>query len=218
MPARQRRRALGVVLHEDIGAYLLHIAQTAERHGDIEFLADDVEGFGHTGLAQRAEAVDVGAADEDAFGAQRQSLDDVLSGANSTVHQDLDPAPHAAGDLRQCRYGRGGAVELAAAVVGDDDGIGTTADRKLGILRVEDALEDELAAPALLDAFDVVPIEAWVKLFGGPGGERTRVLNALGVADNVAEGAPLGAEHAQPPARFAGNIDDVGERHLRRRG
>ena len=41
MPAGKRRRASGIVLDENIGAHLLHIAHAAERHGDIEFLADD---------------------------------------------------------------------------------------------------------------------------------------------------------------------------------
>src|SRR5262249_48154092 len=86
-----------------------------------------------------------------------------------------------------------------------------------GILDIEDALEDQLAAPALLDAFDVVPIEGGVELLGGPSRQLTRVLDALGVTDNVAKGAALGAEHAQPPARLAGDVDDVAERHLRRR-
>jgi hypothetical protein len=34
------------------------------------------------------------------------------------------------------------------------------------------------------------------------------------VADDVAEGAALGAQHAQAPARLGGQVDEVGQRGL----
>jgi hypothetical protein len=42
--------------------------------------------------------------------------------------------------------------------------------------------------------------------------------HALGMADDVAEAAALGAQHAQAPARLGGQVDEVGERGLGRRG
>ena len=82
-----------------------------------------------------------------------------------------------------------------------------------------DALEDQLAAPALLDPLDVVPVQR-----AGRTARRSRrdsepmSLDALDVADDVAEAAPLGAQHAQAPARLGRQVDDVGERRLGRRG
>ena len=53
-----------------------------------------------------------------------------------------------------------------------------------------------------------------VELLGGPVGQRTHVAHALDVADDVAELAPAGAQHAQAPARLGHHVDDVGEREL----
>ena len=51
-----------------------------------------------------------------------------------------------------------------------------------------------------------------------PGDERRHVADALDVADDVAEAAPLRAEHAQAPARLGHQVEQVGERRLGRRG
>ena len=102
-------------------------------------------------------------------------------------------------------------------MVGHDQGIGAALNGKLGILSIEDALENELAAPALFDALDVIPTEGGVELLGGPCRQCACIFDALSVADDVAEGAPLGAEHTHPPARLAGDVDDIAEGHPRRR-
>jgi hypothetical protein len=77
--------------------------------------------------------------------------------------------------------------------------------------------EDELAAPALLDPLDIGPAQARIELAGGPDAERAHVLDALDVADDVAEDPPLGAEHAQAPARLGQQVEHVGEGRLGRR-
>src|SRR5439155_16676146 len=135
-------------------------------------------------------------------GAVRHRLQYILAGADATVHVDLDLRPDLGRDRRQ-RFDAGRrAIELAAAVVADDQRIGARRHRQLGVLDVEDALEDQLAAPALLDPLDVAPVELRVELPGRPFGQRPQVAHALDVADDVAELAPAGAEHAEAPARF----------------
>ena len=42
-------------------------------------------------------------------------------------------------------------------------------------------------------------------------------MGALGVADDVAESAALGAQHAQAPARLGRQVDQVADRRLGRR-
>ncbi|MNL89594.1 hypothetical protein D3C87_2200120 [compost metagenome] len=49
------------------------------------------------------------------------------------------------------------AVELAAAVVGNDDGVGAGFGRHAGVFGIKNALDDELAAPELLDPFHILP-------------------------------------------------------------
>ena len=53
------------------------------------------------------------------------------------------------GDMRQYGDGARRVVELAAAMVRHDDGIGPFIGGELGIFGIEDALDDELAGPAL---------------------------------------------------------------------
>ena len=87
---------------------------------------------------------DEGAADEHAVRAQCQCLENVHTGADAAVHQDLDAGTlEGGGDLRQDFGGSRTLVEDAAAVVGYHDGRGT------GLLGLEstldghDALDDE---------------------------------------------------------------------------
>src|SRR5262249_54870705 len=121
-----------VLLDEDVGAHLFHVAQAAQRHGDVEFLANDFQGFGNPGLAEGTKAVNVCSTDEDAFGAERQGLDNVLPGPYSAIHQNLDPVTHRLGDGGQRRDRGGCTVELPAAMVRNDDGVGSAGDGKLG--------------------------------------------------------------------------------------
>ena len=49
-------------------------------------------------------------------------------------------------------------------MVTDDQGISTTVGGETGIRGVLDALEDEFAAPELLDPLDIAPVQRGVKL------------------------------------------------------
>lgn len=50
-----------------------------------------------------------------------------------------------------------GSVELTTAMVRDDDRIRACADGCTRIFFIQDALEDQLATPAFLDPFDILP-------------------------------------------------------------
>ena len=96
------------------------VAHAAERHGDVELLAENLDRLGDAGFAAGAEAVDVGAADHAGARAERERAQHVLPGADAAVEHDLDLDAHRLDDLRQRRDRRRRAVELAAAVIGDD--------------------------------------------------------------------------------------------------
>ncbi len=110
------------------------------------------------------------------------------------------------------------AVQLAPAVVADHDGVGAVLHGQARVLLDHDALEDQLAAPLLLHPGHVGPGQARVELLVGPGGQRTHVRHALHMPHQVAEGAPAGAGHAQAPLGLGHEVEDVGQRGLRRRG
>ena len=96
--------------------------------------------------------------------------------------------------------------EVAAAVMGVD-----VQKYKARVFLVHDALQDQLAAPALLDPLDIVPVELRVELLPGPGAERGHVAHAFRVADQVAEAVAPCAGHAEAPARLGHEVDDVGQ-------
>ena len=73
--------------------------------------------------------------------------------------------------------------------------------RELGVLDVEDALEDQLARPDAADPVDVLPVQRGVELRGRPFREFGEVLGAFDVTDDVAEAAALAAQHAGDPGR-----------------
>src|SRR2546428_2972516 len=67
-----------------------HAAHPAERHGDVELLAEHLDRLGDAGLAAGAEAIDIGAADHAGARAERERAHHVLPGADAAVEHHLD--------------------------------------------------------------------------------------------------------------------------------
>ncbi len=103
---------------------VVDVGVAAEGHRHVEFLVDDLQRLGDAGLAHRAQAVDHRAADHRAARAQRPGLQHVLAAADAAVHPHLDLRADRVDDRRQRLDARRRAVELAPAVVADDDGVG----------------------------------------------------------------------------------------------
>src|SRR5690606_34941901 len=139
------------------------------------------------------------ATDIRALGAKAQCLENILTGAYAAVHVDFELVADRVNDRGQGVDGRRGTVKLTPAVVGDDDCVGTGGCCHPRILWVENALDDQLAAPALLDPCHVIPRQLWIELLCRPGGKRREVRDALGVTCDIAEGAALRAQHAHAP-------------------
>lgn len=125
----------------------------------------------HSGLPQRAQPVEIGTADHGPARTEGDGLEHVLPGTDAAVEPDLDALAHRLDDRRQRADGRGRAVQLASAMVADDQRIGAGVGGQPRILGIENALEYQLAAPAPLDPFDVAPVQPRVELAGGPLGQ-----------------------------------------------
>ena len=207
MPCTRRAsRGARLGAPEDRRARVLHVAQAAQRQRDVELLLDQLERERDAALAERAQPVGVGAADHHGARAERERPQHVLPAADAAVEPHFDLAVHRLHNLRQRPDRRDRAVELAAAVVGDHDRVGPRLRRELRVLGVEDALDDQLAAPELLHPLHVFPRQRRVELPGDPlrqGGEALRIRDA---AFEVAEGFSLAAQHVQRPARFGQDI------------
>lgn len=80
-------------------------------------------------------------ADKHGGGAERAGLDNILATAHARVEQDGDAPPHGGDDLGQGLDGGHGALELARAVVADDDGGGAGGHGELRVVGAQDALD-----------------------------------------------------------------------------
>ena len=86
----------------------------------------------------------------------------------------------------------------------------------LRVLGVEDALQDQLAAPELLHPLDVLPGERRVELPGDPLRQRGEAVRVRDAALEVAERLSLAAQHVQRPAGLSQDIKNGRQRQARR--
>ena len=94
-------------------------AEQLERAGDL--LAEDADRLVHPALPARHQPVQERPADQAGLRAEGQRGDHVPAVHDPGVQQDLGPVADRVGDPRQHLQRRGGPVQLAAAVGGDDD-------------------------------------------------------------------------------------------------
>ena len=106
-------------------------------------------------LAARHEPVEVGPADQDGAGAQRDRRDDVRAAQDAAVDVDLGAVADRRDDRRQLLERGRRPVELAAAVVGDDDRVGAGVDDGARVVDRLDALDDDRAVPRLAQPGEV---------------------------------------------------------------
>src|SRR5579862_6077345 len=80
------------LLHAGEGAAvdLLDVLHAGQRHGDIELVADDLDGARNASLSPGAESVNVGPAAQAGVGAECKCAEQVLAGADTAVEHDLD--------------------------------------------------------------------------------------------------------------------------------
>ena len=195
---------------------ILHAGGAGERHGHVELVAQDLDRPRDAGLPAGAQAVQIGTTDHAGARAERERPHHVLTRANAAVEHDLDRGADGVDDPGQ-RGDRGhGAVELPAAVIGDDERRRAGLGRALGVLHVEQPLEHQRARPQVPDPFDVLPAQRRIELSGDPCRERAHALHAAHMARQIAEGLALAAQDARRPARLGRDVEQVAEPDLRR--
>ena len=104
-------------------------------------------------------------------------------------------------------------------MVGHADRVGAGRHRDLGVIDVEDALEDQLARPQALDPLDVLPADSvgsnWLAVHAA---SELMFVHALHVAGEIAEGLALALEDGERPGRLGRDVDEVLDLDLRRHG
>src|SRR6185312_13105376 len=99
----------------------------------VDLCAEDLDHPPRSGLPADGEAVEVRPPDQARLRAECQRLHDIGSSAYAAVEEHLRPATDRFYDLGEDGHARRRAVELPAAVVGDDDPVDPAGD---GFLRV----------------------------------------------------------------------------------
>ena len=179
---------------DQAGVQVGYLVAADEAHVHDELVLEELHGALHALLAVGAHGVEEGAADTDALGAQAERLDDVGAAADAAVDEDVDLGVEAA--LAQDGHGLGedldaGArkVELAAAVVGEDDAADAGVGGAQDVLDALDALEDDGHPGDGQEPGDVGPGEGRVDEAGdGAGG----ALAGVGLAARLHAAAAVG--------------------------
>ena len=139
-----------------------------ESHRNIHFFIQNFQRAGDTFFAVSTQAIEEGAADHGAACAQCPGFQNILAATDTAVEPHFDIAAHSAHHIGQGFNGGRRTIELAAAVVGNNQRIGAAFYRQFSIFRLHNAFDNQLAAPQIFDAGHIVPAQARVELLGGP--------------------------------------------------
>jgi len=77
--------------------------------------------LGHALLAAGGQAINIWTSDEHGARSQRESFEHISAAAHAAIHQHGKAIAHAVGDARQSVNGGRHGIEIARAVVGNDD-------------------------------------------------------------------------------------------------
>ena len=135
-------------------------AEEQEREPDL--VLEELEHVARALLAAGGEPPERGPPDQHGLRAERERLDHVGSPADAAVEEDLGAPGRRLHDLGQRVEGRGDPVELAPAVVGDDDPRAAVLAGEQRVLGGEDALDQERERALLAQPLEVAPGEARV--------------------------------------------------------
>ena len=162
-------------------------AAPGERHGVLELELVPAQQQVDAVLGGDGERPEVGAPHQHAVGAEAQRAQHVPP-ARTPPSASTRARPHGGGDVLDHRRGGDDAVELAAAVVGDDDTAHPVGDGGLGVGRAQHALHEDGQRREPGDPFE-----------GGPGDGRVeRGARRPGVREGV---VLIGVGDVAPPAQ-----------------
>ena len=139
---------------------LTHIGDgrtAGQTEGEIELREQIPDDVAHAIAAAQRQAVHPWSADEHGPGAQREGLHHVRAAANAAVEQDGKGAGHRGHHLRQRVDGTDASVDLTSAVRADDDPVHAMVNRTAGIVRMQDALEDDRQPGVVAEPAEVAP-------------------------------------------------------------
>ena len=197
---------------------LVELVDAEQRHVDGDLFVQERDRACDECFAADRRRVDERPADEGEAGAEGERLEHVGAAPKAAVEQHRR-LPADGDDALEHVQGRDGAVELPAAVVGDDDGVGAGGAGACRVVGVQQALQYQVAFPEASDALEVGPGEvAAVRVVAQhvarEDGRAARRVVVLEVRHAVAEQRLQ--EGAEQPARVRQALP--GQRQVRPKG
>ncbi len=138
-----------------------------EAEGAFYVGAEDFERAGHAGIACGGQAVGVGAADEDGAGAEADGFYDVAATADAAIHQDFGASVDGGDDFGERADCGIDGIELAAAMIRDDDCGYAFIHSAARVVPCEQAFHDDWSGPHFSDPDQIVPGYSGVGQGGG---------------------------------------------------
>ena len=158
---------------------------TEQREPELDLPAQQVENVCDAFLPVHRETPHHRAPDQDRAGSEAERLENIGAASNAAVEQNLRTPVDGVDDFLEHVEGRRHAVELAAAVVRDDDGRGAVLDREPRVFCGEEPLDDE-RQPVAGEPLEVAPAETRVELLAEDVAGDGEMLGRLEVDANVA--------------------------------
>jgi|SRR5579871_1051316 len=128
-----------------------------EAEGAVDAFAEDLNAAKNAGFACGAEPVSVGAPDKNGASAEADGFDDVGAATDSAVEKDFGLTADGGDDFRQDAESWRNGVELAAAVIGNDDGGGADIDSATRVVCGENTFCDDGAGPEFAEPAKIFP-------------------------------------------------------------
>src|SRR6516225_3501436 len=146
-----------VVAPQKIGAELIEARAADLPHHEIDLADEDLDRLFDPGQSAGSGAIEGRASHKAEIGAEAERDQDIGAAPHATVEEQGEPVADRGPDRRQHIERTRRLVELAPAVVGDEDAVATDLQRPQCISRAHDALYDEGAREQLAVGLQVTP-------------------------------------------------------------
>jgi len=146
-------------LRDVLGLEFFDARDFEQLHGAHDLVGENLDGAVDALASTGHEAVEVGTANERELGPERHRRYDIRTVHDAGVDHHLDVVADLASDLGQQVEGDGGAVELAATVVREQDAVNTKVGKALRVFKVLHSLDHDLAWPHVADDLEVVVVD-----------------------------------------------------------
>ena len=133
----------------------------------------------------------------------------IKAGPNPAIHNQGKPVADGSTDMRQLVKRMRRRIELTAGMIGHNQPVTALPHGTFRVLAVKNALEKELARPAVTDGVQIVPIEPAIKLRPDEFGDR-QLRRPVGIGFHIAKTRPAIRQHAKRPVWPAGGLQQHG--------